>query len=145
MDYIFRHPADLNGYTADAVVVRCVDDRFWKAFKAFMRSLNITRLDQYTAAGGAAVFSTPQFPGIRDFMRHQMQISVKSHRAKKALLFTHHDCLYFGGFARFQNRKLELECHLQEHCKVKDLVEKWFPDLPVETFFIDDVGIIRTF
>ncbi|KKW21272.1 MAG: hypothetical protein A2131_00595 [Candidatus Sungbacteria bacterium GWC2_49_10] len=144
-NYVFYHKTDLEHYTADAFTVRCVDDRFWKAFKYFLRAENITRIDPKSPAGGAKIFSSPEKEGDRDFMLREIDISIKLHGVKRAMLFTHHDCGAYGGFKHFgENPEEEYQFHVTEHHKAREVIRDRFPDLRVETYFIDEKGVIHT-
>ena len=144
-NYTFSHPSFLDHYTAEAFAVRCFDDRFWKAFKSFLRSQGMRHIDPESVAGGAKIFSSPEKETDRDFMLRELEKSIKLHHTKKVLLFTHHDCGACGGFGRFDNdRQKELDFHTGEHKKAREVIQTRFPDLDVETYFIDERGIVRT-
>ena len=144
-NYVFYHKTDLARYTADAFTVRCDDDRFWKAFKYFMRSLGVKHLDPKSPAGGAKVFSSPEKESDRDFFLRELEKSMKLHAVSKVMLFTHHDCDAYGGFKAFdEDPEKEYESHAAEHKKAQGIIKEMFPDLHVETYFIDEKGIIHT-
>lgn len=143
--YVFRHPAPQHHYTADAFIVRCFDNRFWKTFKRFVQNLNLGNIDPASVAGGAKVLSSPEKRGDRDFMLRELEKSIKLHDTKKIMLFTHHDCGAYGGLAKFGgDEKKEFAFHLGEHCKARAVIKKYFPKLKVETYFIDTEGVIAT-
>ncbi len=144
-NYVFYHKTDLAHYTADAFTVRCVDDRFWKSFKYFLRSLNVAHIDPKSPAGGAKVFSSPEDPTDRAFMLRELGTSIKLHGVKRVMLFTHHDCGAYGGFKQFkENADEEFAFHVDEHHKAREVIREQFPELIIDTYFIDERGIIHT-
>lgn len=144
-NYVFYHTTDLAHYIAEAFTVRCVDDRFWKTFKYFLRAENIKRIDPKSPAGGAKIFSSPEKESDRDFMMREIETSVRLHGVKRVMLFTHHDCGAYGGFKRFnENPEEEYQFHAAEHRKAREVIRDRFPDLSVDTYFIDERGIVHT-
>src|SRR3989344_1501515 len=144
-NYVFYQKSDLGRYTAEAFTVRCVDDRFWKTFKNFLRAENIKHIDPKSPDGGAKVFSSPEKDSDRDFFLRELQKSIQMHGVSKVMLFTHHDCGAYGGFKAFdENPEKEYEAHVMEHKKAKAVIRDRFSDLPVETYFIDERGVIHT-
>ncbi|MBI3420829.1 MAG: hypothetical protein HY006_02090 [Candidatus Sungbacteria bacterium] len=140
--YIFPYQTTLDHYTADAFVVRCFDNRFWRAFHAFIKQRCLEHIDLESVAGGAKIFSSPEYEADRDFMTRELAKSVKLHHTKRAMLFTHHDCGAYGGIGHFGgNREAELAFHCQEHQKARDILAASFPDLAVENYFLDEQGI----
>ncbi|TSC66948.1 MAG: hypothetical protein G01um101466_837 [Parcubacteria group bacterium Gr01-1014_66] len=145
MHYVFSYPSSLGHYTAENFVLRCFDDRFWKVFKNFLKSLGITHIDPESVAGGAKVLASPEKESDRDFLLRELEKSIMLHHTKKVLLFTHHDCGAYGGFTRFKNDwEAEFQFHTEEHQKAAKLLKKQFPDLAVETYFLDKNGVVRT-
>ena len=142
--YEFEFPTNLEHYTAEAFVVRCFDDRFWKVFKRFLKSQGRHHIDPESVAGGAKVLASPEKDGDRDFMLRELEKSIRLHHTKRVMLFTHHDCGAYGGIAKFKGmRSDELAFHQEEHQKARDAISKHFPDLAVESYFIDDKGVIK--
>lgn len=142
--YIFRFRSDLTHYQTDFFTVRCVDDRFWKAFKNFLRSLGIKRVDPKSPAGGPKVLSSPEKIGDRDYMLREIEKSIRLHGIKKVMLFSHHDCGAYGGFKSFnQNPGKELGFHQKELRKAHQVINRRFPKLRVLTYFIDNEGILK--
>jgi len=146
--YVFEYtvPADMSHYKADAFVVWCFDDRFREGEMAFLAHLGIGHRDPESPAGGAKIFFEPEQEGDRDFMRRELEKSIRLHGTEEVWLFTHHDCGACGGFARFgQDRDWEISWHKQGHRNAREVVQKYFPQIKkVRTFFADDRGIIET-
>ncbi len=144
-EYIFKGESSLEHYEAASYDVACVDDRFWKVRKNFVKSLGEKHIDPKTPAGGAMVFSSPIEESDREHHLRELGISIRLHHVKKIRLFTHHDCGAYGGFGKFNNDPdVELEFHKSEHLKATEVIHERYPDLIVETYFIDDVGIVKT-
>lgn len=142
--YVFRYTTPLEHYTADVFALRCFDNRFWKTFKRFLKSLGLGHIDPESVAGGAKIFSSPEKEGDRDFMLRELEKSVRLHHAKRVMLYTHHDCGAYGGFARFGDHEKEFQFHLEEHKNARAVIESNFPNLAVETYFIDEQGVRKT-
>lgn len=143
--YIFKQKAPLNHYVAEAYTVRCVDDRFWKTFKNFLREQNIIRIDPKSPAGGVKVFASPKRESDREYNLDEIAISVELHQVKKIMLFSHSDCGAYGGLKKFNgNKDEELEFHVEEHKAARYVIHGRFPDLKIETYFIDEEGVIKT-
>ena len=143
--YVYTFNSPLGEYTAQAYFLRCYDDRFWKAFKHFVRDQNFSRIDQQVVAGGAKVLSSPEKEGARDFILREIAKSISLHHTSRAMLFTHYDCGAYGGLAKFNGDKdAEFVLHQQEHKKAREIVQERFPELEVETYFIDAKGVIKT-
>lgn len=143
-NYAFVFKSDLAHYTADAFVLRCIDDRFRHAFEMFLMKQGIGSRDPEQVAGGAKIFSSPAREYDREFMLDQIALSITLHHTKKIILATHHDCGAYGGFAAFGNdAEAELTAHKEEHEKAREVVRARFPDLEIETYFIDGMGVMR--
>ncbi|HEY4510601.1 MAG TPA: carbonic anhydrase [Candidatus Paceibacterota bacterium] len=144
-DYVFTESSSLEHYSADAFTVRCFDDRFWKIFKHFLKSLEIRHIDPSSVAGGAKIFAMPEKESDRDFMFREIEKSIKLHHTKKVMLFTHTDCGALRGLSNFNNNKEEeFLFHLDMHSKTRKAVLERFPNIQVETHFIDEGGIVKT-
>lgn len=143
-NYVFKGESSLEHYEAPFVVA-CVDDRFSKIRQHFLSSLDVKRVDPKTPAGGAKVFSSPFEESDRGHYFRELEISIRHHHSKKVILFTHHDCAAYGGFGKFNNDEdEELNFHVSEHRKAAEVIKEKFPDLEIETYFIDERGVIKT-
>lgn len=143
-NYIFKRESSLDHYEAEAFVVRCFDDRFWKVFKDFLKSLGLKHIDPESVAGGAKIFASPEKESDRDFMTHELEKSIKLHHTKKVMLFTHHDCGAYGGSTKFNNNEsTEFDFHASELKKAMAWVKEKFPNIGSQIFFIDDRGVVE--
>ena len=142
--YIFSFHTTLDHYTAQAFVVRCFDDRFFRTFKNFLKKKGVQHIDPESVAGGPKILSSPEKEGDRDFMLRELEKSIRLHHTARVMLFTHHDCGAYGGFTKFENdREKELGFHRQEHEKAKEVICSQFPDIILESYFIDEDGIVQ--
>ena len=107
--------------------------------------MGLIRFDPVTVAGGAKVFASSDTEQDFDFMMRELEKSISLHKTTRCLLFTHHDCGAYGGFKRFnENAEEEFKFHQEEHRNIRNNILTRFPDLTVETFFIDTNGVIKT-
>jgi len=142
--YVYKEKSPLGHYHAGAFIVRCLDSRFWGVAKHFVKSLGIKHPDPAFPAGGAKVFSSPFDKHETEHYLGQIAKSIKLHHTKKVMLFTHHDCGAYGGFAGFGNDEdREFKFHKKELKKAKKAIKKRFPKLKVKTYFIDGIGVIK--
>lgn len=140
---LFPFPTATGHYTADAFAVRCFDNRFWRAFHAFIKHRGLGHIDAESVAGGAKIFSSPEKEGDRDFMLRELEKSIKLHHTAHVLLFTHHDCGAYGGLVRFSGEAApELAFHREEHVKARAAILARFPKMRVESFFMSMEGIL---
>jgi SulP family sulfate permease len=132
-------------YEAQAFVLRCFEDRFWETSKSFLKFMGLFHVDRVSVAGGGKVFASPETKQEFDYMMGELERSIRLRKTKRCLLFTHHDCVAYGGFARFKyDMDEEFQFHREEHQKIRQNVLARFPDLKVETYFIDPNGVIKT-
>lgn len=142
--YVFAHPISAKHYTAEVFALRCFDNRFWKTFKCFMKNLGLGDIDPVSPAGGAKVLASPEKKGDRDYMLREIGKSVRLHHPPKVMLFTHSDCGAYGGLKQFNgDEDEEFKFHSNELRKARKVVKIHFPDLKIETYFIDKRGVIR--
>ncbi len=142
--YVYEEKSSLEHYTAGAFVVRCFDNRFWRVIKHFIKDSGLKHIDTESLAGGAKVFASPDKPGDADYMLRELDKSIRLHHTKKVMLFTHHDCGAYGGFVKFNgDHDAELKFHEAELKKAAEIVIKHFPQLEVETYFVDDKGVVK--
>ncbi len=143
--YLFTQESQSAAYEAQAFVLRCFDARFWGTTKEFLKFMGLIRIDPVTVAGGAKVFASSEKEQDYEFMIRELERSISLHKTKRCLLFTHHDCGAYGGFKRFnKNAEEEFKFHQEEHQNIRNNILTRFPDLTVETFFIDTKGVIKT-
>ncbi|MDP3772096.1 MAG: hypothetical protein Q8Q94_01815 [bacterium] len=141
--FLFKFTTDLTHYTAEAFAVRCFDNRFWKAFHAFIKNKKLGHIDTESVAGGAKIFASPEMESDRDFMFRELEKSIQLHHTRCVMLFTHHDCGAYGGLARFGgDSAAELAFHREEHANARAVILTRFPDLVAGSYFISADEII---
>lgn len=143
MDYVYQQKTSLDHYTAEAFVLRCFDDRFWKVFKNFLRDKGLIHIDPESVAGGAKIFASPEKKSDRDFMLRELEKSILLHHTARVMLFTHYDCGAYGGLTRFEgDEEKQFAFHKKELSRALAIVKEKFPSVTVETYFIDKEGIM---
>lgn len=143
--YLYLQESKAKRDEAQAVVVRCFDDRFWQTSKGFLKYYGVQRFEGITVAGGAKAFATSEKDQEFTFMMAELGKTLRASQANRCLLFTHHDCGVYGGFTRFdEDHDAELTFHRAEHERIIANLRAHFPKLKVETFFIDTTGVIKT-
>ena len=143
--YLFVQEPQADRYEAQAFVLRCFDEGFWQTTTDFLKFMGIFRYAPVAVAGGAKVFASPEVEHDFEFMMHRIEKSIRLHKIGRCLLFTHHDCGAYGGFERFnKNADEEFKFHQAEHRKIQKNILARFPDLKVDTFFVDRTGVIKT-
>lgn len=150
-NYVFIYPSSLEHYIAKAYTVRCVDDRFRDAFEKFLPIIGIDlrsghdHIDPKSPTGGGIkVFASPDKESDREYSIRELEASIALHHPEKILLFSHTDCGMYGTLKRFNGDKdKELEFHVAEHKKAREFLRTRFPNFVVESYFIDEKGIIK--
>ncbi|MBI5152902.1 MAG: hypothetical protein HZA36_00350 [Parcubacteria group bacterium] len=143
-EYVFKEDSSLEHYTADAYVVRCTDNRFRGVFKHFIKHLGFEDIDAASPPGGAKVFASPTKDEDREVALEKIRLLTPVHHIRRVVLFTHVDCAAYGGSLRFNNdEEQEFEFHSSELKRAAEVIRERFPDLAVETYFIDNKGIVR--
>ncbi|MDE1970303.1 MAG: hypothetical protein KGI50_01870 [Patescibacteria group bacterium] len=144
-DYIFKEESDLEHYDASAFALRCFDNRFWIVFKHLIKGdETLDHIDLESTAGGAKVLASPEVESDREALLREIEKSVRLHHTPKVMLFNHIDCGAYGGSTRFNgNRDEELTFHVEELKRARAIVQERFPNLVVETYFIDEHGIMK--
>jgi len=126
----------------------CIDDRYWKLRKEFIKQRGIKNIDIVQVAGGAKGFAD-EASGARGFLLEQLKISIRLHHTKAVILVLHMDCGAYGGSKAFENdHDVEFRHHQEELVKAwrflkEELPEKDFPGLTVELYIADFNGLNR--
>jgi len=126
-------------YEADACVVWCFDDRFYKLLKAFGKQEKFKNIDLVKLAGGAKALAGGSSPEC-DFVLEQIKVSIRLHHTKRVVLMTHRDCGAYGGSKQFADADAERAHHENELKKAKEFVAKEVP-IPVGAYFADFDGL----
>ena len=130
-------------YTADACVVWCFDDRFYKLLKAFGKQERFKNIDLVKIAGGAKALAGDASPD-RDFVLNQIKTSIRLHGTKRVVLMLHRDCGAYGGSKSFTDADAEKEELAKQLRQAQDFVKselKEAPDFSVDAYFADFDGL----
>jgi carbonic anhydrase len=151
MDPFVKFDSSKEHYTADACVVWCFDDRFYKLLKAFGKQEKFDHIDLVKIAGGAkALASTESASPERDFVLNQIKTSVRLHGTKRVVLMLHRDCGVYGGSKSFAGVGASVAADVEKEELVKqlhqaqDFVKKELRDvdgLAVDAVFADFDGL----
>ena len=129
-------------YTADACVVWCFDDRFYKLLKAFGKQEGFQNIDLVKVAGGAKALAEGATPD-RDFLLGQIKTSIRLHGTKRVILMLHRDCGAYGGSKDFSDADAERAHYFSQLAAARDFLGHEI-DVPIETFFADFDGLYET-
>lgn len=142
---VVRFESQKDHYTADACVVWCFDDRFYKLLKAFGKQEKWGHIDLVKVAGGAKALAGGQSsdgsPSDRDFLFGQIKASIRLHGTRRVILMTHRDCGGYGGSKNFMDAGAERAHHEAQLRFAKDFVSSEIPDTRVDTYFADFDGL----
>jgi Putative carbonic anhydrase len=127
-------------YTADACLVWCFDDRFYKLLKAFGKQEKFKHIDLVKVAGGAKALAGGPSPD-RDFVLGQIKTSARLHGTTRVVLMTHRDCGGYGGSKNFADDKDERAFHEVQLAAARDFVAGELPDATVDAYFADFDGL----
>ena len=112
MELLVKFESLKEHYTADACVVWCFDDRFYKLLKAFGKQEGFAHIDLVKIAGGAkALASVESASPDHDFVLNQIKTSARLHGTKRVILMLHRDCGAYGGSKSFADLDAEKNNH----------------------------------
>ncbi len=147
MEPFVKYESQKEHYTADACVVWCFDDRFYKLLKAFGKQEGFVHIDLVKIAGGAkALASMESASPDRDFVLNQIKTSVRLHGTKRVVLMLHRDCGAYGGSKSFADAEAEKAELIKQLHQAQDLVKKELSDvdgLAVDICFADFDGLYK--
>ena len=126
-------------YDANACVVWCFDDRFYKLLKAFGKQEGFAHIDLVKIAGGAKALAGEASPD-RDFILNQIKTSVRLHGTKRVILMLHRDCGAYGGSKSFADADAEKAELAKRLSAARDFIKQELPDMHVDTVFADFDG-----
>src|SRR5262245_58793609 len=143
---VFFYTSNLTGpYQAAAFVLCCFDARFRHVFDAFVRHLGFEDIYVVSVAGCGKILASPEEASDRAFLLREIAASHQLHNTQRVLVMTHRDCGAYGGERRFQgDEEEEFAFHMAEHAKARVVLTAAFPDMRVETYFLDTHVVYRT-
>lgn len=127
-------------YTADACVVWCFDDRFYKLLKAFGKQKGFKNIDLVKVAGGAKALAVGPSPE-RDFVFDQVKASIRLHNTKQVSLMLHRDCGGYGGSKKFESPEVERAHHEAQLAAAKHFLANEIPGITISAYFADFDGL----
>jgi len=142
MRKVFHFDSASEPYVAGAAVLCCFDHRINLAVRKFLQRNAITQPDMIVVAGGAKTLASPRNDFERDFILEQIRLSIGLHACCRVILMSHSDCATYGGLAQFKgDRRAESAHHKTELERAAEMVQSEFPDVNVETYFVNFEGI----
>lgn len=127
-------------YIANACVVWCFDDRFYKLLKAFGKQEGFGHIDLVKVAGGAKALAGDASPD-RDFVLNQIKTSVRLHGTKRVVLMLHRDCGAYGGSKSFADADAEKNELMKQLHQAQEFVRNEVSGLAIDGFFADFDGL----
>jgi hypothetical protein len=140
MEKIVAFDSPKEHYTADACVVWCFDDRFYKLLKTFGKQEGWRNIDLVKVAGGAKGLAGG--PGAdRDFLVSQVKASLRLHGTKRLILMLHRDCGAYGGSQNFADAEAERAHHVEQLKDAKEFLTGEIPGVVIDAYFADFEGL----
>lgn len=109
----------------DAVVLTCIDFRFWRETLEFVESkLGLKTFDFPSLPGSAKAIN--ECLGEGDLAFKCISVPCELHHAKKIVIVNHEDCGAYGGSGKFEMPEDEQKFHEEELQKAKaKLIDKY--------------------
>lgn len=116
-----------NVHACEAVVLACIDFRFWKETVEFVeKELGIKSFDFPSLPGAAKAINESQ---DETFVFGCIDVPVNLHHAKKIVIVNHQDCGAYGGSAKWSgDGEAEQKFHTEELQKAKEKLSAKYPD-----------------
>ena len=129
-----------NVHHCEAVVLSCIDFRFWKETIKFIEDeLGIKTFDFPSLPGSAKAINESR---DETFVFGCVSVPVELHHAEKIVIINHQDCGAYGGSAKFNgDEKAEQEFHENELKKAKDTILAKYSDKEIVLIYaklVDD-------
>lgn len=117
-----------NIHTCEAVVLCCIDFRFWRETVEFVeKELGIKSFDFPSLPGAAKAVNDA--PDDSNIAMKCISVPCDLHHVKKIVLINHQDCGAYGGSAKFNSdEQAEQKFHEQELKKAGEKLAAKFPD-----------------
>jgi len=130
-------------YHCDAVVVACFDHRFDRVLRRFLKRIGIVNPDPIVVAGGAKSLASPEHESDREFLKAQVEKSIRLHGTDRVILLLHSDCGAYGGLHKIfgGNEAAEVAHHRSELRRAHAVLQGAFPVLSIECYFVDFAGV----
>ena len=142
MTKVFHFDSPRDKYHCDAVVIWCFDNRFELACRKFLKFAGVMQPDPIKVAGGPKSLASPEQAFQTTFVVDQIEKSVRLHNTTRIILFVHSDCGAYGGLAHFKDdAAVESAHHVAELTKAATFLNKTFPAMDVDCFFVNFEGV----
>lgn len=117
-----------NVHTCEAVVISCIDFRFWKETLEFVeKKLEIKSFDFPSLPGSAKAINEGN-----ELALGCIGVPCDLHHVKKVVIVNHCDCGAYGGSSKFEgNSESEQKFHEEELQKAKSIILEKYPDKEV--------------
>jgi carbonic anhydrase len=132
-------PAKAATHQAKALVLSCIDFRFFTAERFFLAKKNLWGEYDWTALAGASLAITGfPHPSDAEAFWDQLDLSYRLHQIHKVIVIDHQDC---GAYASMIDPNLskeperELQVHTDYLNQAFELISDRYPNLEVELYF----------
>jgi carbonic anhydrase len=120
-------------HTCSTLVICCIDFRFQEVIRTFLNKEVPGDYDLVSVAGACKNLVKEN---ERDFLIKQLDISSRLHKINRVYLINHQDCGAYGE-ENFPDSQVEINHHLDDLKKSKDILHNLFPSLEeIKLFFI---------
>lgn len=115
-------------HTCEAVVLTCIDFRFWKETAEFVeKELGVKSYDFPSLPGAAKAIN--ECLKETDVAMQCIGVPCELHHAGKIIIVNHEDCGAYGGSAKFGgDQDAEQKFHEGELRKAKEKIAELYPD-----------------
>lgn len=129
MKYPFKFK---NIHSCEAVVLTCIDFRFWKETLEFVeKELGIGDFDFPSLPGSAKAINEGE-----SLAMSCISVPCELHHAEKIIIVNHEDCGAYGGSAKFNgDAEAEQKFHEGELQKAKNIILEKYPDKEIILFY----------
>lgn len=114
-------------HTCEAVVLSCIDFRFWKKTVQFVeQEMGVESFDFPSLPGAAKAINESNGS---DLAMSCISVPVKLHHVKKIIIVNHQDCGAYGGSAKFAgDETAEQKFHEEQLKLAKEKISANYPD-----------------
>lgn len=129
-----------NHVECEAVVLSCVDYRFWLDIVDYVQNvLNIRKFDFPSIPGGVQAIIKGN-----ELALNCIHVPVALHQVSKIILVNHEDCGAYGGSENFlQGHGHERTTHENDLSVASRILSKKYPDLEIIALYASFQGIIQ--
>jgi len=142
--YLTSLNQDLSSHDADVLLLTCIDFRFFPKVLEHMRNAGlIGKYDQVIVAGAelGPVVDFPPDPRLhwQQFFLEHLALSIDLHKIQRLLVLGHRGCGAYRKFDLLPEHPTpgeEYRAHKEQADKLKVLIQKFYPKLPVDNFLL---------